>query len=96
MYRQKEDAWVAMARDNLEWWMECHQEAIMEKNQILDRLRHIEDKEWRSLLFRWLMIVEQDMEDYRRAIENAESIFRETEKLAESNVYGHGGQGVLV
>jgi hypothetical protein len=67
----------------------------MEKNLILDRLRHTEDKAWRSLLFRWLIIVEQDMEKYRKAIENAESIFGQIE-APESDVHRHGRGSVMV
>ncbi len=96
MKRQgQESAYMEMARENLEFWMECHQEAVKEKNLLLDRLRHTEESEWRSMMFRWLTLVEHDQEKYRRAIENAEDIFRQIE-AADSDVHGYRRQGVLV
>ncbi len=88
---KREDPDLEAARLNLEWWMECYQDQVMEKNHVLNRLRRTEDKEWRSILYRWLGMVEEEMEEYRRAIEHAESIYQEAAGLASGDVHGYGG-----
>jgi len=84
---KREDPDLEAARQNLEFWMGCHQDQVMEKNHVLNRLRRTEDREWRRILYRWLGMVEEEMEEYRRAVENAEAIYREAEGLASVDVH---------
>lgn len=96
MSTKPEDPYLEIARSNLEFWMECYQDQVMEKNHVLNRLRKTEEREWRKILYRWLAMVEEDMERFRKAIENAKDIFEQTERVAEGDVHGHGGGVLLV
>lgn len=79
--RTDETSTLSTARDNLEFWLEQHQWQVKEKNLILDRIRHLKGDEskpeWKAKLFKWLNIVELDMETMRGRVENATEIYNE-------------------